>query len=103
MTDDIKRIHKTISSIYDGQAWHGDNIVTQLSGVTASMAYAKPKQLNHSIAEIVCHMTAWRYFVVEKLRGNTDYEVWDTELNWKNIESLSDKQWEEIKNNLKAS
>ena len=103
MSDEIKRILKNITAVYDGKAWHGDNIISMLSGVTAAMASQRPERLNHSIAEIVCHMTAWRIFVVEKIKGNASYEVWDTELNWKKIEALTEESWQTIKKTLKES
>lgn len=103
MTEEIKRIHRNISSVYDGQAWYGDNAVTILSGVTAAQAAVKPEKLNHSIAEIVSHMAAWRYFVVEKIKGNATYEVWETELNWQKITKLNESEWNGILNDLLKS
>jgi uncharacterized damage-inducible protein DinB len=103
MTEEIKRIHKNISAVYDGSPWHGENILNYLSGLSAEQAAIKPDKLNHSIAEIVAHMTAWRHFVIEKMKGNGAYEVWDTELNWQKITALNEPEWEAIKNNLKKS
>jgi len=103
MTEEIKRIHKNISAIYDGTPWYGDNITTYLTGVSAEKAVLKPDRLNHSIAEIVSHMTAWRYFVIEKMKGNAEYEVWDTELNWQKITSLTEIEWQSIKGELLKS
>lgn len=103
MTDELKRIYKSISAVYNGQPWHGDNILSFLSGISAERAAIKPEKLNHSIAEIVCHMTAWRYFVIEKMKGNAAYEVWDTELNWKKIAELNEVEWKTIQDNLRKS
>ncbi len=103
MTEEIKRIHKNISGVYDGKPWYGDNVLSYLFGVSAEMAAKKPEKLNHSIAEIVCHMTAWRYFVIEKMKGNAAYEVWDTELNWQRIVSLTEAEWQGIKDGLLKS
>jgi len=102
-TEEIKRIHKNISAIYDGTPWYGDNVLSYLSGISAEMAAIKPEKLNHSIAEIVCHMTAWRYFVIEKMNGNAAYEVWDTELNWRKIIALNEAEWQRIKDDLLKS
>jgi len=103
MTEEIKRIHKNISGVYDGSPWYGDNIIAYLSGVSAEMAAKKLEKLNHSIVEIVCHMTAWRYFVIEKMKGNAAYEVWDTDLNWQKIVSLTETEWQSIKDELLKS
>lgn len=103
MTDEIKRIHKNIGALYDGQPWYGDNISSVLTGVSAQMASKKLEKLNHSIAEIMRHLVAWHYFVIEKLKGNEEYEVWETELNWQMITSLTDEEWQKIKDDLKKS
>ena len=103
MIEEIKRIHKSISAIYDGKPWYGDNVLSFLSDLTAEKAAMKPEKLNHSVAEIVCHMTAWRYFVIEKMKGNAEYEVWDTELNWRKITVLSEAEWQTVKDDLLKS
>ncbi len=103
MTDEIKRIHKNISAVYDGQPWYGDNICTILEGISAEMALVRPANLNHSIAEIVAHMTAWHYFVIEKMKGNAAYEVWQTELDWQKIDLLNEDEWERLQNGFSES
>jgi uncharacterized damage-inducible protein DinB len=100
MNEEISRIIKAIEATYDGKGWFGDNILQQLDGIDAIKACKIPKKLNHSIAEIIYHMMAWRLFVVEKLNGNADYEVWDTELNWVKITSLNEESWNVLKNQL---
>ncbi|MBS1680105.1 MAG: DinB family protein [Bacteroidetes bacterium] len=102
MNEEIKRIYKNIAAVYDGQPWYGDNMVKMLSDVSADAAANRPHKLNHSIAEIVCHITAWRQFVIEKIKGNAEYEVWDTELNWRNIKSLNEPEWKSIKDSLQS-
>lgn len=103
MTEEIKRIHKNIAALYDGQPWYGDNIQKILSGISANTAFIKPDKLNHSVAEIVKHITAWHYFVIEKMKGNSNYEVWETELNWQKINSLNEKEWKKIQNDFLES
>jgi len=103
MTEEIKRIYKNMSATYDGQPWHGDNLLSLLSGITAEKAATRPERLSHSIAEIVCHMTAWRYFVIEKIKGNAEYEVWDTELNWRKIVAMNETEWKTIQDDLLKS
>lgn len=100
MNEEIKRIIKTIEATYDGKGWFGDNILQQLEGVDAAKASNIPEKLNHSIAEIIHHMMAWRLFIVEKLNGNAEYEVWDTDLNWVKINNLNETDWTTLKSQL---
>lgn len=103
MNQEIKRIIKAIEAAYDGKGWFGDNLLQQLEGVDAVKACKVPEKLNHSIAEIIQHILAWRIFVIEKLNGNATYEVWDTELNWVKISSLDEENWLYLKQKLKEN
>jgi uncharacterized damage-inducible protein DinB len=103
MTEEIKRIYKNLAALYDGQPWFGDNISSILAGVSSQMAAERPGKLNHSIAEIISHLIAWHYFVIEKMKGNETYEVWETELNWPPVVSLTDEEWQKAKDDLQKS
>lgn len=100
MNEEIKRIIKAIEATYNGKPWFGDNIIKQLDGIDAVKACEIPEKLNHSIAEIIQHMMAWRLFIVEKLNGNADYEVWETDLDWVKITNLDEENWTSLKNQL---
>ena len=56
-------------------AWHGPSAMEVLDDVTQEIAMHRLSN-SHSIIELVAHMTAWRKFVIGKLRG-VDYEVDD--------------------------
>jgi uncharacterized damage-inducible protein DinB len=100
MNQEINRLIRTIEATYNGKPWFGDNILKQLEGIDATKASLIPEKLNHSIAEIIHHMMAWRLFVVEKLKGNTEYEVWETDLDWVKITSMNDENWTDLKGKL---
>jgi uncharacterized damage-inducible protein DinB len=89
VAQEINRIIKALEGNINGNPWFGDNLQKQLEGIDSKKATKIPVGLNHSIAEILTHMMAWRQFVVEKLNGNAEYEVWE-------IPSLNIAEWENI-------
>lgn len=96
MSQEINRIIKALEGNINGNPWFGDNLQKQLEGIDSKKATKIPVGLNHSIAEILTHMMAWRQFVIEKLNGNVEYEVWETDLDWVKIPSLNIAEWENI-------
>jgi uncharacterized damage-inducible protein DinB len=103
MNQELARIIKTIDANLGGKPWFGNNLMQQLEGVDFLKATIIPEKLNHSIAEIIMHMIAWRQFVIEKLNGNIDYEVWETDLDWVKIINLSEAEWRNLLQQLVAN
>jgi uncharacterized damage-inducible protein DinB len=100
MNQEIARIVKSLTGNLNGKGWFGNNLQQQLEGITAEKATIIPQNLNHSIAEIINHMMAWRLFIIEKLNGNAGYEVWETDLDWVKIPHLSESDWQKLQNQL---
>ena len=92
----LEEIHQNLIEIYDGDAWHGPNIMSVVSKIDVSHKDARVGN-GHSIVEIVMHMVAWRKFVTERLKGNNDFDIDDQN----NFPSMSD--WQKAKVELKKS
>jgi uncharacterized damage-inducible protein DinB len=93
---EIKRIINTLKHTYEKNAWHGPAIREALADVKESQA-ANRIGNSHSIVELVTHMTAWRNYVTEKLKGNDSFELTD-EQNFPN-----DKDWKKALTALEQS
>jgi uncharacterized damage-inducible protein DinB len=100
MNQEIARIVKSLAGNLSGKGWFGNNLQQQLEGINAEKATKIPQNLNHSIAEIINHMMAWRLFIIEKLNGNAEYEVWETDLDWVKIPQLNESDWRILQNQL---
>lgn len=61
---------------FDGAAWHGPSVMEILRKVAIDQLGNQIGD-SHTLIELVEHMTAWRRFAIEKLRGNTTYDVND--------------------------
>lgn len=69
----LDELHK----IYDGDAWHADNLVTILANITVEQALAKPIAQAHSIWELVLHLAAWNETWIARLQGESRGEPID--------------------------
>ena len=66
---EVSRLIDQFERAIDGDAWHGDPVMTILERVPFETAHAKPSKAAHSIREIVRHMTAWTNEVRRRLGG----------------------------------
>jgi uncharacterized damage-inducible protein DinB len=79
-----QEIIELLRRTFDGAAWHGPSVMETLRKVL-------PEELGHRIGnshtliELVEHMTAWRRFAIEKMRGNTTYDV-DEQANFPKVD-----------------
>ncbi|HEX8384919.1 MAG TPA: DinB family protein [Rubricoccaceae bacterium] len=48
-----------LARAYDGDAWHGDPLLSVLGGIDALKAAARPVPGAHSVWEVVLHLAAW--------------------------------------------
>lgn len=97
----MKTTHEFISSldaIYSGEPWFGEPFQTKLKDLTETQVFRKPKNGEHSIAEIVAHTTFWRNAVLARIE-ETDGSTFtgDSPENWPALEVLEKRGWRSIK------
>ena len=63
------RLADLLDRVMTGDPWHGPNVASLLSDVTAGEAIRKPVPGGHSIWELVLHMTGWALEVQARLGG----------------------------------
>ena len=67
-------IVRQLDRAFRGPAWHGPSIGETLDKISKASASNSFKD-SHTIIQLIAHMATWRKFVVERLTGNTTYEV----------------------------
>jgi uncharacterized damage-inducible protein DinB len=82
-----------IRRAFEGEAWHGDPVLTILEDVNAKQAAAHPIQTAHSIWELVLHIRAWDDAVLRRT-GGTAVNLSEKE-NFPPISDTSEKAWKE--------
>jgi uncharacterized damage-inducible protein DinB len=103
MPTEINRISQLLQATFNGEPWHGSSVMHTLAGITATQAAARPLTHIHSIWELVLHMTAWRTFAREKLRGNAAYDITGTEQDWPPVVRTDAQAWQQALLNLEQS
>ncbi len=86
---------------FDGKPWYGDALIQKLENITAQQASQKISK-THTIAQIVWYMLQWRTFAIEKLKGNTDYDIkLNSSSDWDQSGLITDEEWSKLISNLK--
>ncbi len=98
---EIQNIVTLFDQTFNGPAWHGPSVQEVLKDISNKDAL-KTVGNAHNIAELVFHMIAWRNFLIKILKGEKDYEV-SPEENFQKINSISSKEWTDLKSRLQAS
>ena len=89
-----------IKTLYNGEAWLGENFTKKIEDVTSEEAFESAVPGLRSIAEYLFHIIAWRRSVVYRLeRSEYKIEI-DSEKDWANPETLKNEGWEKLLNDL---
>ena len=75
-----ERIIQQLNNFYNGNSWVTDNFQKKILSLPGDVAMKKVPGNTHSIAALVCHINAWRNFVLQKLTGSDDYDIEDNSL-----------------------
>ena len=73
----VERAKSQLAEFYNGDSWVTDNFSKKVLSIESGEALKKIQGHNHSVAQLVGHITAWRNFALQKLIGNNDYDVED--------------------------
>ena len=96
MKAEVQKIINILKHTFEKDAWHGSSVKEALADVAEEQAFNRIGD-SHSIIELVAHITAWRNYVTEKLRGNDSIELTD-EQNF-----LKERDWNKALLNLEQS
>jgi uncharacterized damage-inducible protein DinB len=67
-------IIRQLERVFNGPAWHGPSITEALEKISEANASNHFKD-SHTVIQLLAHMTTWRKFVAEHLKGNDTYDV----------------------------
>lgn len=90
---EVARILDQMRRGWDGDAWHGTPLWTMLGDVTASEANARPIAGTHTIAEIVQHLSYWKWATIRRVKGELVSPSHDEQ--WPCVTDASDSTWRE--------
>jgi uncharacterized damage-inducible protein DinB len=90
-----------LKKAFNGDAWHGGNLMQQLNFVKPENAFQHFIPNAHSVAELVLHITAWTDEVNSRLLGAVAKEP--AAGDWPMPNSYTIKEWEKIVFDCKTS
>lgn len=83
-----------LAKAYDGDPWHGGNVLDLLLAANAEKVFTHPVPNAHSIAEIALHLTAWTEEVMARIKGNAAKEP--ARGDWPVPNENSTEEWQHI-------
>jgi DinB superfamily len=75
MNQQLENIINNLSENYDGMPWHGNSLTELLKDVDVKIAFFRPFEGKHNIAELVAHVLVWRQFALEMLNHNYGFKI----------------------------
>jgi uncharacterized damage-inducible protein DinB len=78
----LEQIIDNLDTVFRGDAWHGPSVMEIINSLPLEKAMQKQKFSSQTISQHLFHLTAWRRFVLEKLRDNIHYGLQSEEDNW---------------------
>lgn len=100
------RVIRQLNDFYNGDNWVTDNLEKKVFALKPATALKKVQGHSHSVAQLVGHITAWRNFVVQKMKGNDNFDIednspadWPEAVDW----DATRKEFEACHQNLLAA
>lgn len=91
-------------NLYNGSPWYGDSLRQKLDTVSADEAFSIPAPGAHSVAQLVAHVLVWRRLLVERIKGNNDFQIHvNSSRDWPPAGLLEAKGWEALLAELDAN
>lgn len=98
--NEVKLLRDQIKTTYQGDSWHGPNVLKTLEGVDIKQAKARPIPGRHTIWELTDHIAFWLEVATEAVKGN--YMKPDMKGNWPEM-GKAEEEWNKSLNRLEVS
>lgn len=93
-----------LQNIYDGSPWYGDALREKLNAIAPDEVFTVPAAGMHSVAQLVAHILVWRRLLVERIKGNNDFQIQvNSARDWPPASMLEAKGWETLLAELDAN
>ncbi|MFY0607196.1 MAG: DinB family protein [Cyclobacteriaceae bacterium] len=83
-----------IRNIHSGQLWLGANFESKIEGIDDSNAFLSPQVELHSVAQVIAHLTAWNFDLIEKIKNGKGKLLDSDPSNWPSNTDLKLVGWD---------
>jgi uncharacterized damage-inducible protein DinB len=86
MRQEIDYLIDQLKDVYEGEPWFGRNAKQLIGEIDEDKAFVKPNN-QHSLLELVWHMTTWREFTINCIEPTPGLDLTHfEELDWRQLE-----------------
>lgn len=86
MHTEISSLISRIETVNSGEPWFGRSVFSILEEVNVKKVYTRPNDTEHSIIELLYHMTTWVDFTLKRIEKDTINDLAAAEeLDWRTI------------------
>jgi len=105
MKSRISSYREQFNQIFSGVSWLDESFSKKLDNLSDVQVFSKSPCHNHSIAEVVSHITEWRKEIVRRLNRNSSERMLTIESanNWVSLQQLKETGWPQLYADLKES
>lgn len=98
MSSCIHSYKEQFKQIFNGKPWLDETFSKKLDGLSELHAFTQSPDHNHSVAEVVSHITEWRKEIIRRLALNSSERMLTDESpdNWKHLEQLQQTGWRKL-------
>ncbi|GAA4902094.1 DinB family protein [Mucilaginibacter defluvii] len=96
-----EKLSQELEKILSGDAWYGPAVHETIDKISFEIAYERPGNGAHSIAEIVLHMLGWTIEVSERLNDKT--ATLPAGGDWPDAGTPDEERWKTMVNDLKLA
>lgn len=105
MTSRIQTYINQFNQVFNGNPWLDESFSKKLDSLSEAQAFTQSPGNNHSVAEVVSHLTEWRNEITRRLTDNSPERRLTDESphNWISYEQLQQTGWQQLYADLKRS
>ncbi len=87
MNKELESIIRNFEKVNSGEPWYGRSIYEMLEEIDPSIAYKRPNDKSHSLADLLYHMITWADFTLHRIKGDKEKDMAVFEkLDWRPID-----------------
>lgn len=103
MKTEVEHITNSIKATFEGAPWYGESLLVKLKTINSELVNESINTSN-TIGNLVAHLIQWRLFVIEKLKGNTQFDIEiNSKSDWPETTIKSKADWNHLITKLKSS
>ncbi|NMM47610.1 DinB family protein [Marinigracilibium pacificum] len=96
MSSKLQHVIQTLKITFDGEPWYGESLMTKIKSINHDIVNDQVEGSN-SIAKLIAHIIQWRIFVIEKLKGNADFDIkLNTAMDWPDTIIKNKTEWDHL-------